>query len=311
MKWYEKAMGLAFRGICTVVDRGAVERYIRQGPNDVLTIKDADYAGRGDPAQMLDIILPEDSPAEASYPIVVYIHGGGWSYGSKELMSGFCNRVASKGYVVFNISYRLAPEYEHPAQLFDVLRAVEWTYQNGAQYHGDTTRIFLAGDSAGAHLASLAAAYFTNPALVKRAGLRPLRVPKEAFVGNLLFCGAYKPLRLNAKDKSTVQLNTFVDTSDSRPVSRAENLTAIGNMTEDYPPCFLSSGKADILHSFHHTDVMMKALAEAGIACEAHIYEKKEYPDAYHEFQMQDGPQCAAECREALWEFMNRITSGI
>ena len=112
---------------------------------------------------------------DGTYPIIIFIHGGGWMRGSKD--EGTNEKVAmllaTYGYTVFNIDYRLSPSeplthnikgpHEHPTILemvSDVKSAISFTLKNGNQYKGDTKNIFLFGRSAGAHLALLTAFSF-------------------------------------------------------------------------------------------------------------------------------------------------------
>ena len=110
----------------------------------------------------LDLYRP---PARHPLPVVIYLHGGGWRLGTRELVSpafrdwspGLLTRVAAAGFVVAAADYRLSGEARFPAQLEDTRRAVDWVIANGAEHGADPARILLWGDSAGGHLAALAA----------------------------------------------------------------------------------------------------------------------------------------------------------
>jgi acetyl esterase/lipase len=110
----------------------------------------------------LDLHRP---PARHPLPVVIYLHGGGWRLGSRELVSpafrdwnpGLLTRVAAAGFVVAAADYRFSGEARFPAQLEDVHRALDWVIANGAEHGADPARILLWGDSAGGHLAALAA----------------------------------------------------------------------------------------------------------------------------------------------------------
>jgi acetyl esterase/lipase len=110
----------------------------------------------------LDLHRP---PAADPLPVVIYLHGGGWRLGTRELVSpafrgwnpGLLTRVAAAGFVVVAADYRLSGEARFPAQLEDVYRALDWVIANGAEHGADADRILLWGDSAGGHLACLAA----------------------------------------------------------------------------------------------------------------------------------------------------------
>jgi acetyl esterase/lipase len=89
-------------------------------------------------------------------PVLVNIHGGGWQQGSQFEDRMFSSALASRGYAVFSITYRRAPEHRHPAQIEDVREALVWIRENGRRFGADTDRLALAGHSVGSHLAMLA-----------------------------------------------------------------------------------------------------------------------------------------------------------
>ena len=124
---------------------------------------DVPYVADGSKAHLLDLYLPEK--AEKPSPVVVFIHGGGWMTGHKgsaglSKVSGLHRLMKSlreQGYAVAALNYRLSGEAPFPAQLEDVQTALQWIADNAKEYHLDSSRIALTGDSAGSHLAQLAA----------------------------------------------------------------------------------------------------------------------------------------------------------
>lgn len=126
------------------------------------------YADDRETAHFLDIYYPKK--AETPLPIIVNIHGGGWMYGSKELNTNYCKTFSKKGFVVFNINYRLAPEFHFDHQMRDVFSALGWISKNAPAYHGDLKNVFLMGESAGGHLAAMIAAVHGDAALEKVYG---------------------------------------------------------------------------------------------------------------------------------------------
>ena len=91
-------------------------------------------------------------------PVFVYLHGGGWCYGSIETVDRFCRRVADRsGCAVLSVGYRLAPEHIFPAALHDVETVLSYVRREGPALGVDPARIAIGGDSAGGHLATIAA----------------------------------------------------------------------------------------------------------------------------------------------------------
>jgi acetyl esterase len=91
-------------------------------------------------------------------PVFVYVHGGGWCYGSIETVDRFCRRVADRsGLAVLSVGYRLAPEHVHPAALDDAATVLDHVRKNGAELGVDPSRLAIGGDSAGGHLATVTA----------------------------------------------------------------------------------------------------------------------------------------------------------
>lgn len=109
-------------------------------------------------AEKLDLYLPAPPPATALSPALVWIHGGGWSGGTKNeaRAKNVCTTLAEAGYVAVSIDYRLGAG-AWPTNLFDCKNAVRHLRANAAKYRLDPKRIAVAGGSAGGHLALMVA----------------------------------------------------------------------------------------------------------------------------------------------------------
>ena len=91
-------------------------------------------------------------------PVAVYLHGGGWVMGDLDTHDGICRRLADRsGCAVLSVAYRLAPEHPYPAAVEDVETAVAWLRKNATDHGVDASRLAVVGDSAGGHLAAVAA----------------------------------------------------------------------------------------------------------------------------------------------------------
>ncbi len=100
---------------------------------------------------------------ERRLPGLVFFHGGGWVIGSIETHDGLCRKLANVAEcAVFSVEYRLAPEHPFPAAAEDAIAALRWVHDNAPQLRVDSTRLSVAGDSAGGNLAAVAARHFTR-----------------------------------------------------------------------------------------------------------------------------------------------------
>jgi acetyl esterase len=96
-------------------------------------------------------------PAAGRTPLVVYLHGGGWTIGSLESHDRMCRRLADgSGAAVLAIGYRLAPEHPWPASVDDTVAALRWVVSAPAELGEAPSAVAVAGDSAGGTLAALA-----------------------------------------------------------------------------------------------------------------------------------------------------------
>ncbi|GAB2852186.1 alpha/beta hydrolase [Hymenobacter ruber] len=118
---------------------------------------------------ILDVYSPKKAALNGKgYPVVLFIHGGSWTSGNKNIYTFIGRRLAKQGVVAVLINYRLAPPVHVPEQAADCARALAWTVQNITQYGGDPQRVFVMGHSAGGGLAALLA---TDDALLAANGL--------------------------------------------------------------------------------------------------------------------------------------------
>jgi acetyl esterase/lipase len=102
----------------------------------------------------LDIYRPVSA---GQYPSIVQVYGGAWQRGAPGDDAKFATYLAARGFIVFAIDYRHAPQWPWPAQIEDVRAALAWIREHGGEYGADVSRLALLGRSAGAQLAMVAA----------------------------------------------------------------------------------------------------------------------------------------------------------
>jgi acetyl esterase/lipase len=107
------------------------------------------------PRRKLDVYQPHNVAAPA--PVIIFFYGGWWSTGNKEEYEFAAQAFTSRGFVVVIPNYRLIPSVKFPAFVEDGAAAIKWTHDHIADYGGDPNRMYLAGHSAGGHIALLLA----------------------------------------------------------------------------------------------------------------------------------------------------------
>jgi acetyl esterase/lipase len=128
-------------------------------------------------ATSLDVYPAARACRGARSPVVMWVHGGGWSVGDKARLGAKLDLFRDLGAAVVSVNYRLSPRggasggddrVQHPDHVEDVAAAVAWVADHARSFGGDPDRIVLVGHSAGAHLVSLIGA---APALLEAAGV--------------------------------------------------------------------------------------------------------------------------------------------
>lgn len=173
--------------------------------------------------------------AAGHYPTIVQIYGGAWQRGTPDDYAEFARYFAARGYVVFAIDYRHAPQFRFPEQMADVRTALAWVRRNAAKYGADTTRMALLGRSAGAHLALLAAYDATEP---------PVRAV-VGFYAPVDLVDAYRhppsPDPLEIRDVET----KFIGAGLESAMAMYEKASPINAVRPGLPPTLLLNGARD------------------------------------------------------------------
>lgn len=129
----------------------------------------------------LDVYAPK---GKKDFPVVLFVHGGSWKSGNKNLYAALGQALAADGIGCVICNYRLSPAVQHPAHVEDVAKAFAWTADNIGKYGGNKQQLFLCGHSAGGHLVSLLA---TDPRYLKAEKHSPAEVR-----GVASFSGVYE-----------------------------------------------------------------------------------------------------------------------
>jgi acetyl esterase len=230
-------------------------------------------------------------PAGAGrHPVVIYLHGGGWSFGSPASYRKLGMQFAEAGYLTIILDYRLAPEHPFPAAFEDTVFALEWASANAGRWNGDGRRIAIAGDSSGANLAAGA---LTASAPALRPSVRAA----------VLFYGVYD-LKATAERTRSIpglqlQLSTYVSGIDGAlDDPRASPLRAVAPGL--LPPCFIVGAGND---SWCLPDSLALGQALSAVASPYELHVMEAMPHGFMQMSALEG--CRATMR-LMWDFLAR-----
>lgn len=239
---------LALKGIWKLVELGDNANYAKKEyPTDSVEYKDLPYLSDQDPYHLLDVYVPKDFDRDGKkHPVIIDIHGGGWYYATKDLNRFFCLHLARKGFVVFNLSYRLAPKVRWVDQVRDCMAALRYISDHLSEYGGDARNVFLTGDSAGGNLASLTAAISSSKVMQNAFGVEDPNLTFKAV-------GLTSPVPYGDPDNGGVwkfYFQTFLgdyETAPWRPYLDFDK--TLGVVGKAYPPTYIVTSLADIVRT--------------------------------------------------------------
>jgi acetyl esterase len=240
-------------------------------------------------------------------PVVLYVHGGGFRILSKDTHWLMAIAFARRGYVVFNIDYRLAPKHPFPAAVEDGCVALAWVKENAARFGGDPSRIVLAGESAGANLvtALAVATSWRRPEPWARRlwdlDVRPVAVLPACGIlqvtDSARFARRKPAISKFVRDRLVEVEHAYLPTAGAATArDLADPLVWLEQAPppeRSLPPFFAGVGTADPL--LDDTRRLKAALDRRGVPCEAHYYPGEVH--AFHAFVWR--PHARAYWRQA------------
>lgn len=217
---------------------------------------DVPYARREEGPLLADVFVPE---GEGPFPAVLVVHGGGWFKGKRSHTESIARRLAARGYVAVNATYRFAPTRVFPAQVHDVKEAVAWMRESAARYRIDPARIGGFGYSAGAHLVAMLA--FTDPS----HGLEGPAAGKDTGLRAAVLGGA--PENLSRFPRSPM-VRDFLGKSFAEDPALFAKASPLSYVSAGDPPVFLYHGTFDRLVPIAQARELEAALGAAKVPVE-------------------------------------------
>lgn len=258
------------------------------GPEGRL-VRDVRYAPGAGRDHLLDVHIP---PRPGPRPVALYIHGGGFRILSKETHWMMVEQLVRAGFVVFNVNYRLAPVHPYPAAVEDAAAALRFVHEVAPRYGADPEQLVLAGESAGANLATalaVATSYRRGEAWAEAlfaSGIRPRAV--------LALCGLFEvrnderferqPIPAWQRDRIRIVCRGYLP-PDARARAPGSDLADPLSILErgepperPLPPFSISVGTADPIAE--DSERLDQALEKLGVPRELSVF-----PGEIHAFQ--------------------------
>jgi acetyl esterase/lipase len=247
-------------------------------------------------AERADLYLPDNLAAGAQAPVLLWIHGGGFSGGDKaqKREQNIGTNLAEHGYVVLSINYKLqskgaAPIW--PQNLHDCKTAVRWLRANAARLHLDPDRIAVGGGSAGGHLASMVA----------------LTRPEDGFDPKAPYAEYSCAVQAGMDFYGCVDLTTWHDAkmfgkTKAQDPEIYRKASAQTYARKDSPPLLILHGTADKTVDIRQSETLHAALQKAGADVEF-----ARVPDAPHTFDLQPKQQ---DLRPLVLAFLGKHMPG-
>ncbi|MDE1147982.1 MAG: alpha/beta hydrolase [Azospirillaceae bacterium] len=214
------------------------------------------------------LYVPATAEAGAPLPVILFIHGGGFSAGDLETHEVLARAIANKAQaLVLYVDYRLAPEHPFPAGLDDVYATLEWLTAHAPEIGGDPARIALAGDSAGATLAAattLLARDRHGPAIVAQWLMYPTISNKM----DTPSWDEYGDTHFPTKAAKGVFMAAYIPEGTDPYGPLVAPLWADSHAS--LPPALVQTGEVDPLRD--ESVAYAQALARAGVTAEAIVY---------------------------------------
>jgi acetyl esterase/lipase len=263
----------------------------------------------------LDLYRPRNSNSVVGgLPLVVYVHGGGWQAGHTRHSGAFANwpgvlgRLASKGYVVASIEYRLSGEARFPAAIQDVKTSIRWLRSKSARFGIDPTRAIIWGGSAGGQLAALAATSCNVESLAPPPS--PLAAQSDCVQGLVTWYGVFDfvdaPLSGPVEQSADSPVARYLGCAPVDCASTAKLASPVTHLDKDDPPALLIHGELDKVVPVVQSKSFHEALQSRSVAAKLLLFK-----DVDHSFVGADADatrRASLQALSATFEFIDAIS---
>ena len=270
--------------------------------NKVHVVKNLEYPSKYKDNKA-DLYLPKTGD---SFPIIIWVHGGGFVGGDKTDTKEYATMLSSYGYAVLSINYQRAPELNYPNQLKQLEEAYNYLVSISSSYNIDISNLFFAGDSAGAHLVAQFSLIQTSTEYANKINFNQV-VPKKDIKGLLLYCGPFNVSKISEIKNRYI---SFIFSQAAWAYFGNKNweklygdITTIKNhVTKDYPPVFITDGNT--LSFEEHARELVTVLENKEIFVSSYFIPKE--IKAIHEYQFKLDTDIGMKSLDLTLEFLEQ-----
>ncbi|MFK0240312.1 alpha/beta hydrolase [Microbacterium sp. NPDC090281] len=234
----------------------------------------------------MDLFRP--ASATGPLPTVVWIHGGAWISGAKENVDPYLRILAAEGYTTIGVNYTIGPEGVYPLAVHQLNEALAYIDAHAEELGVDASQIVLAGDSAGAQLASQMATLITSTDYAEIMDITPA-ISSGQLVATVLNCGVYDLAALARLQGIAgwglkTSMWAYAGTKTWAEDSTGSTMSTVDWVTADFPTTYISGGNGDGL-TWLQSIPMAQRLDELGVDVTTQFWPAPHEPQLPHEYQ--------------------------
>ena len=241
-------------------------------------------------------------------PTIFWAHGGAFIAGDKKTVADYCTMLASQGYVVVNMNYSLAPEYEYPTPVVQIGDAYLYMISNAEQYDVDPEHIAFGGDSAGGQIIGQFVNVQVNKEYAGNLDVKPVVNDPESIKAVIFFSALLDVNKFDENeneyanhvfDKSAQAYFGLEEWKNSELVNQAN---IVGNVNGSYPPVYITDGNTASFQS--QAEELASQLEEHDVPVTTTFF-PKEQSELRHQYQFKFEHKEAVSNYEAVTQFLH------